>query len=150
MGLTEAGRIFLKEARSILTQSQRAAQLAQAASRGEAGHLDIAYSAGGFEPVLLRVMRLFRKLFPMVELGNPRTAVPPASSGINQSTDRFRLRHNAIPGIRERVGVRMCAQSPFLSCATPRAFFDQAAAAHVVGVGESEIYLYSTHGPCVS
>jgi DNA-binding transcriptional LysR family regulator len=44
MGLTEAGRIFLKEARSILTQSQRVAQLAQAASRGEAGHLDIAYS----------------------------------------------------------------------------------------------------------
>jgi DNA-binding transcriptional LysR family regulator len=69
MGLTEAGRIFLKEACSILTQSQRAAQLAQAASRGEAGHLDIAYSAGGFEPVLLRVMRLFRQLFPMVELG---------------------------------------------------------------------------------
>jgi DNA-binding transcriptional LysR family regulator len=69
MGLTEAGRTFLKEARSILAQSQRAAQLAQAASRGEAGHLDIAYSVGGFEPVLLRVMRLFRQLFPMVELG---------------------------------------------------------------------------------
>ncbi len=32
--LTEPGRTFLKEARSILTQSQRAVQLAQAASRG--------------------------------------------------------------------------------------------------------------------
>ena len=32
--LTEAGRSFLKEARSILAQSQRAVQLAQAASRG--------------------------------------------------------------------------------------------------------------------
>jgi DNA-binding transcriptional LysR family regulator len=69
MRLTEAGQTFLKEARSILAQSQRAVQLAQAASRGEAGHLDIAYSAGGFEPVLLRVIRLFRQLFPMVELG---------------------------------------------------------------------------------
>jgi DNA-binding transcriptional LysR family regulator len=69
MHLTEAGRTFLKEARAILAQSQRAVQLTQAASRGEAGHLDIAYSVGGFEPVLLRVMRLFRQLFPMVELG---------------------------------------------------------------------------------
>jgi DNA-binding transcriptional LysR family regulator len=59
MLLTEAGRTFLKEARSILSQSQRAVQLAQAASRGEAGHLDIAYSVEGFEPVLLRVIRLF-------------------------------------------------------------------------------------------
>jgi len=46
MHLNEAGRTFLTEARSILAQSQRAIQLAQAASRGEAGHLDIAYSIG--------------------------------------------------------------------------------------------------------
>ena len=69
MRLTEAGRTFLTEARSILSQSQRAVQLAQAASRGEAGHLDIAYAVEGFEPVLLRVIRLFRQLFPMVEFG---------------------------------------------------------------------------------
>jgi DNA-binding transcriptional LysR family regulator len=59
----------LKEARSILAQSQRAVQLAQAASRGEAAHLDIAYAVEGFDPVRLRVTRLFRRLFPMVELG---------------------------------------------------------------------------------
>src|SRR5258708_13722039 len=69
MRLTEAGQTFLKEARSILSQSQRAVHLAQAASRGEAGQLDIAYAVEGFEPVLLRVTRLFRRLFPMVELG---------------------------------------------------------------------------------
>jgi hypothetical protein len=34
MRLTEPGRTFLKEARSILAQSQRAVQLAQAANRG--------------------------------------------------------------------------------------------------------------------
>src|ERR1700680_3842603 len=99
MQLTEAGRTFLTEARSILAQSQRAVQLAQAASRGEAGHLDIAYAVEGFEPVLLRVIRLFRQLFPMVELGIRENAIPPANSGINQSTDRFRLRRNPIPGI---------------------------------------------------
>jgi DNA-binding transcriptional LysR family regulator len=68
MRLTEAGQAFLKEARSILSQSQRAVQLAQAASRGEAGHLEIAYSVAVFAPILLSVMRLFRQHFPMVEL----------------------------------------------------------------------------------
>ena len=31
--------------------------------------LTIAYAAEAFEPVLLRVIRLFRRLFPMAELG---------------------------------------------------------------------------------
>ena len=69
MQLTEAGQMLVKEARQILFQSQRAIQLAQAASRGAAGRLEIAYSAVFFDPVLLRVMRLFRQRFPMVEFG---------------------------------------------------------------------------------
>src|SRR5258708_10047191 len=59
MHLTEAGRTFLTEARSILAQSQRAIQLAQAASRGEAGHLDIAYSVECFDAHRLTVMPRF-------------------------------------------------------------------------------------------
>jgi len=66
--LTEAGRFFLKEARQILAQSQRAVQLAQAAGRGEAGRLEIAYNTAFFDPVFTRVMRLFRQQFPSVEL----------------------------------------------------------------------------------
>jgi DNA-binding transcriptional LysR family regulator len=69
MQLTEAGRMLLKEARQILFESQRAIQLTQAAGRGAAGRLEIAYSAAFFDPVLLRVMRLFRQRFPMVEFG---------------------------------------------------------------------------------
>ena len=66
--LTEAGRLFLREARQILSQSQRAVQLAQAASRGQAGRLELAYSAAFFDPIFARVTRLFRKRFPLVEL----------------------------------------------------------------------------------
>jgi DNA-binding transcriptional LysR family regulator len=66
--LTEAGRFFLKEARQVLSQSQRAVQLAQAAGRGEAGHLDIAYNAAFFDPLFAQVMRVFRQRFPSVEL----------------------------------------------------------------------------------
>jgi DNA-binding transcriptional LysR family regulator len=66
--LTEAGLLFLKEARQILSHSQRAVQLAQAASRGAAGRLELAYSAAFFDPAFARVTRLFRKRFPAVDL----------------------------------------------------------------------------------
>ena len=66
--LTEAGQLFLKEARQILSQSQRAVELAKAASRGEAGHLELAYTAAFFDPIFTRAIRLFRKRFPTVEL----------------------------------------------------------------------------------
>jgi LysR family transcriptional regulator, benzoate and cis,cis-muconate-responsive activator of ben and cat genes len=39
MRLTESGETFLREARSILSGSQRAVKLARAASRGEASKL---------------------------------------------------------------------------------------------------------------
>src|SRR5438093_12013092 len=41
LALTLAGETFLKEARQILSLVQRAAQLAKAASRGEAGQLSV-------------------------------------------------------------------------------------------------------------
>lgn len=68
MELTEAGRFLLKEARQILSQSERAVQLAQAAGRGEAGRLELAYSAAFYDPVYARAVRLFRKRYPAVEL----------------------------------------------------------------------------------
>jgi DNA-binding transcriptional LysR family regulator len=112
MHLTEAGLTFLTEARSILAQSQRAIQLAQAASRGEAGHLDIAYSIEGFEPILVTVTRRFRQLFPMVEF-------------------RFRELQQY-----QQIHVRMSEESPISSGITAGSSFGQAAAPEIVSAGE--------------
>jgi DNA-binding transcriptional LysR family regulator len=68
MQLTEAGRFLLPEARRILGQSARAIRLTNAASRGEAGRLSIAYSAAIFDPAFSRAVRVFRQRFPLVEL----------------------------------------------------------------------------------
>jgi DNA-binding transcriptional LysR family regulator len=68
MQLTEAGRFLLKEARQILGQSERAIRLTNAASRGEAGRLAIAYSAAVFDPAFSKAARVFRHRFPLVEL----------------------------------------------------------------------------------
>jgi DNA-binding transcriptional LysR family regulator len=137
MGLTEAGRTFLNEARSILAQSQRAVQLTQAASRGEAGHLDIAYAVGGFDPVLLRVIRLFRQLFPMVDLGMRELPYhQQIQELLNQHIDigyvgiRF-------PELESELVFECVRKAPFLvSCVTARVFFSQAAVAQVVSAGE--------------
>jgi DNA-binding transcriptional LysR family regulator len=68
MQLTEAGRYLLPQARQILAQSERALHLANAASRGEAGRLSVAYSAAVFDPAFARAVRLFRHRFPLVDL----------------------------------------------------------------------------------
>ncbi|HTB64260.1 MAG TPA: LysR substrate-binding domain-containing protein [Opitutales bacterium] len=68
MQLTEAGRYLLPQARQILAQSERALHLANAASRGEAGRLSIAYSAAVFDPAFASAVRLFRHRFPLVDL----------------------------------------------------------------------------------
>src|SRR6266550_9542549 len=65
--LTPAGESFLKEARQILSHVVRAAQLAQAASRGEAGQLSIAIlpPIGGL--FLPPAIRAFRERFAVVD-----------------------------------------------------------------------------------
>lgn len=68
LALTPAGECFLKEARQILSHVQRAAQLALAASCGEAGQLSIAIlpPIGGL--FLPPAIRAFRKRFPVVDV----------------------------------------------------------------------------------
>ncbi len=68
LALTPAGECFRKEAKHILSQVQRATQLAQAASRGEAGQLGL----GILPPIgglfLPGAIRAFRERFPVVDL----------------------------------------------------------------------------------
>ena len=45
--LTEAGRLFLKEARRTLKQAEHASVVARRAGRAEIGHIDIGYDANG-------------------------------------------------------------------------------------------------------
>jgi DNA-binding transcriptional LysR family regulator len=68
--LTEAGRLFLKEARRTLEQAQHAAVVARRAGRGEIGHIEIGYSADtSYSGVLSGVLRQYKRRVPDVELG---------------------------------------------------------------------------------
>lgn len=66
--LTEAGRLFLVEARRTLAQAERAARIAVRAHRGELGRLVIGYMASAELSVFPRVLPAFRKRYPDVKL----------------------------------------------------------------------------------
>jgi DNA-binding transcriptional LysR family regulator len=66
--LTDAGRLFLVEARRTLAQADRAARVAVRAQRGELGRLTIGYMASAELTVFPRVLPAFRKRYPDVDL----------------------------------------------------------------------------------
>lgn len=67
--LTEAGKLFLEDARAILAQSDRAAERARRAQRGEAGELRVGFTfSTPFTPLFARTIRRYRQLYPHVAL----------------------------------------------------------------------------------
>lgn len=67
--LTEAGELFLPEARQTLAQAERAAQVARRAHQGEIGRLRLGFTASApFVPRVARALYRFRQSHPQVEL----------------------------------------------------------------------------------
>lgn len=67
--LTEAGRLFLDDARRILALSADAAETARRAERGEIGELRIGFTRSiPHTPIFPRIINEFRKQFPQVTL----------------------------------------------------------------------------------
>lgn len=66
--LTEAGQVFLQQARQILTQSEEAIEAAQRASRGEVGRLVIGFVGSATYSILPTALKAFRHQFPDVRL----------------------------------------------------------------------------------
>lgn len=67
--LTEAGRVFLDNARAMLAQNERAIDSTRRTARGEQGRLCVGVTpTGPFHPFVPRVIRAFREAFPLVSL----------------------------------------------------------------------------------
>ena len=69
VSLTPEGAIFLREAREILKQSERAVQVITRASQGQCGQLTIGLCGPATSPFLPRLIRDFRKREPGVLVG---------------------------------------------------------------------------------
>ncbi|MFZ5956907.1 LysR substrate-binding domain-containing protein [Pseudomonas sp. QL9] len=69
VALTEAGRLFLDEARQVLAQVDRAVLLARRAHQGELGELRIGFTASApFTSTIPRSIHAFRQAYPEVHL----------------------------------------------------------------------------------
>jgi DNA-binding transcriptional LysR family regulator len=66
--LTEAGRVFLEQARKTLIDAKRAIELARYAANGEIGHLSIGYNAPTGFRIFPKVIPAFKERWPNVRL----------------------------------------------------------------------------------
>jgi len=67
--LTDAGRILLDDARAMLVNLDHSFESTRRAARGEQGRLSVGYtSAAACHPLVPRVIREFRKAFPLVSV----------------------------------------------------------------------------------
>lgn len=67
--LTEAGRVFLAEARAAVAQVEHAVEAARRTARGEQGRLAVGFtSSAAFHPLIPAVVRAFRQAAPHVDL----------------------------------------------------------------------------------
>jgi len=74
--LTDAGRVFLTEARATLARAQQAVERVQKADRGEIGRLRIGFVSSAALAIVPAIAVAFRKQFPQValDLMNLRTS----------------------------------------------------------------------------
>src|SRR5262245_36263274 len=66
--LTEAGRMFVQEARVILAQSAHAANLASRVNQGEVGQLTIGVAGPADAPIFVQILRTFARAHPKIRI----------------------------------------------------------------------------------
>ena len=85
--LTEAGRLFLDDARRILFLSDQAAETARRAERGEAGELRVGFTfSTPLTPLFAAVINRYRQAYPHVTLTLHEMATLRQLDGLTQRT----------------------------------------------------------------
>ncbi len=101
VALTQAGRMFLSEARATLAQAERAAQVARRAQRGELGELRIGmFPSAPLIPLVGRSILAFRRGYPDVQLS------------LNEFESRQQVQ--ALAEGREQIAIIRAAATPVL------------------------------------
>ena len=85
--MTEAGRLFLNDARRILALAEQAADTARRAGRGEAGELRIGFTfSTPLTPLFASVINRYRRQYPAVSLKLHEMATGPQLDALEQRT----------------------------------------------------------------
>jgi DNA-binding transcriptional LysR family regulator len=110
--LTDAGKVFLVEARATLLRARQAADRAQKAARGEIGRLRIGFVSSAALEIVPSIVVAFRKQYPEVtlDLMNLRT-VSQVKKLISKNLDIGFLR---LPLSNEQLRATVIHREPFL------------------------------------
>ncbi|MEW9527001.1 LysR family transcriptional regulator [Microbispora sp. NPDC049125] len=82
--LSEAGRVFLPEARAVLARAEEAVAVAGRVARGEIGRLRLAFLGSTTHYMLPTVVRAFRERFPEVELTTDDVGIGDLVAGLRE------------------------------------------------------------------
>jgi DNA-binding transcriptional LysR family regulator len=113
--LTEAGRLFLDDARRILALTEQAAESARRAQRGEIGELRVGFTfSTPFTPLFARVVNRYREKFPAVTLTLQEMATRHQIEAIAQRTIDLGLVRFPEESIPAEVSLTMLRRDPLL------------------------------------
>ncbi len=110
--LTDAGRVFLLEARATLARAQQAVERVQKADRGEIGRLRIGFVSSAALAIVPAIAVAFRRQFPEVtlDLMNLRTSSQ-LKSLVNKHIDVGFLR---LPVAHDELDITVIHREPFV------------------------------------
>ncbi|QFG27170.1 LysR family transcriptional regulator [Actinomadura sp. WMMB 499] len=106
--LTEAGRLFLPEARAVLARADVAVATARSAALGEIGVLRLAFLASTANSMLPPVVRAFRQRFPEVEITTDDVDIATLVSGLRDG--RYDAAFTRPPLVDDLAGVTLVTE----------------------------------------
>ncbi|MFI7039141.1 LysR family transcriptional regulator [Microbispora rosea] len=106
--LTEVGRVFLPEARAVLTHADAALETARRAVRGEVGRLRVAFLVSTANYMMPPVVRAFRERYPDVELLAEAVAIADLVAGLRE--DRYDAAFTRPPLVDDLVTATLVAE----------------------------------------
>ncbi|TAM60176.1 LysR family transcriptional regulator [bacterium] len=110
--LTEAGKVFLEEARLTLAQADRAMESARRATRGLIGRITVGTVASATYDVLQRVLHAYRERFPDVRLTVRELSSPEQLIALEQRQIHIGFLRPPVTG--EKLRVAIVAREPFV------------------------------------
>jgi LysR family hca operon transcriptional activator len=84
--LTEAGRVFLEQAREVLQTTDRAVKLARKAARGQAGYIAIGFVGGAETRVFVHILPVLLEKYPDIHLALRSLSEPALVASLQDHT----------------------------------------------------------------
>jgi DNA-binding transcriptional LysR family regulator len=110
--LTQAGEVFLAEARLIIAHAAQAIADAREAQRGMAGRLRISYSFGYLAPSLAKVVKRFREGYPKIKIDIQQLDPRQQMEGLQRKTIDIAYAGLRFHALQEQIHFECIDQAP--------------------------------------